>query len=101
MEFLITFGFFGLMFLPLMLMFIFEGADIQHKVGGAIFSLAFWILISGALYFQEEGNAERWNDGYCECGTHWELKGVNKSRNGTETKYYACDNCFKEIEIIH
>lgn len=101
MNFWIIFGLFGLMAVPCIAMFVVCGADIQHKVGGAIVCVVFWFLVSGGLYFQEVGNAERWNDGFCECGTHWELKGVTKTKMGSETKYYSCPECYKEIEINH
>jgi hypothetical protein len=29
------------------------------------------------------------------------LSAVDKSRSGTETKYYSCPACYNEIEIIH
>ena len=50
-------------------------------------------------FAQANINKELWNDGYCECGHHWELKGATKIKNGGTTKYYACPNCFEEIEI--
>lgn len=101
MAFLTIFAFFGIMGVPLMLMFIICGANAKNKIGGCIAVLVFWLMMSGGLYFQEKGNDERWNDGYCSCGTHWELAGVSKSRHGDETKYYSCPNCYAEIEIVH
>lgn len=101
MEFLIVFGVLGIMGLPFMLMFLICGVDAKHKIGGAVFVLAFWLLTAGALYGQEQGNNERWNGGNCPCGTRWELVAVDRSRNGTEHKYYCCPDCYKEIEIIH
>lgn len=101
MEFWITFGILGFFGLPMVLMFIICGVDAKHKIGGTAFILAFWFLTAGALYGQEKGNHERWNDGHCPCGAHWELSAVDKSRNGTEHKYYTCPDCYKEIEIIH
>lgn len=56
-------------------------------------------LAIGLSVIQANTNQKLWNDGCCECGTHWELKGVDKARNGSTTKYYACPNCYKEIEI--
>jgi hypothetical protein len=50
-------------------------------------------------FAQANINEELWNDGYCKCGHHWELKGATKVKNGGTTKYYACPNCFEEIEI--
>ena len=56
------------------------------------------IGIGGAVV-QAKNNQKKWNDGHCECGHHWELKGATKIKNGGTTKYYACPNCFEEIEI--
>lgn len=100
-EFWITFACFGIVGIPFMLFFISCGANAKNKIGGCIIVLVFWLMMSGSLYSQEKGNDERWNDGYCTCGTHWDLSGASKSRHETETKYYSCPNCHAEIEIIH
>jgi hypothetical protein len=94
-----TFGFFGLLCVPLIIMFLVCGADRKHKLGGAIAVIIFWVAFSGGLWLDGKGKADKWNNGYCECGTHWELRGATKSRNGVETKYYVCENCYKEIQI--
>lgn len=99
MGFWITFGFFGLLFVPLAIMFICCGATAKNKIGGAIFCLVFWILFAGGLTLDTLNKEAKWNNGYCDCGTHWELRGASKSRNGTVTKYYVCENCHIEIEI--
>ena len=95
------FGLFGVIFVPCVLLFALGGADVKHRIVGSLVCICFWFLFSGGLYFQEVGNEERWNDGYCECGQHWELKGATKTKNGSETKYYACPECYTEIKIIH
>jgi hypothetical protein len=100
-NFLIIVGVLGLFFVPCVLMFAPCGADAKHRIVGSLVCICFWFLVAGGIYFQAVGNTERWNDGFCECGTHWELKGVTKTKNGSETKYYACPNCYTEIEIIH
>lgn len=95
--FWITLGTFGLIFLPLMIMFIVCGADTAHKVWGAIACLFFWLLMSIGMFVDSSIKEDSWNGGYCDCGTHWELRGATKSRTGNETKYYACPNCYAEI----
>lgn len=100
MSFWIIFCLFGLMVIPCIVMFVIGGADIQHKIGGAIVCVIIWFIVSGGLYFQETSNAEKWDNGFCECGAHWELEAVTKSKCGTEIKYYSCSECYKEIEII-
>lgn len=101
MNFWITFGCFGFIAIPCILLFVCCGVDAKHKIGGSLVVIAFWVIISGAMYCQEQGNQERWNDGFCDCGQHWVLSGVSRTRAGTETKYYSCPNCYKEIKIIH
>lgn len=92
---------FGFLAIPVIVMFITCGATIKNKIGGAAFCICFWLLASVLLWGQEMGNQERWNNGFCECGEHWELSAADKSRCGTETKYYSCPACYNEIEIIH
>lgn len=92
-----VFGGMGLVFLPLTILFLVGGADWQHKIGGAVVCLFFWALMSGGLYLDSSMKDDAWNGGYCECGSHWELRGASKSRTGNETKYYQCPNCYAEI----
>jgi hypothetical protein len=91
----------GLFFIPCMVMAISFGDTAKGKIKSAAVCLAFWIIISGALWGQSINNAEKWDGGFCECGAHWELKGVSKTRMGSETKYYSCPKCYEEIEINH
>ena len=96
-EFLIIFGAFGLMCIPFIIMFLVCGVDLEHKLCGAAVVLIFWFLVAGGLTLDSKGKQDAWNGGYCECGTHWELRGASKSRTGNETKYYQCPNCYAEI----
>ena len=95
---IIAFGVLGLIFGMIAVMFLVCGADWKHKIIGALVCIGFWLLMSGGIYLDASLDADVWNDGYCECGAHWELRGVSESRNGTTTKYYACPNCYAEIE---
>ena len=96
----INFLIWGLAFVPVVLLFLLGGVTVKIKIGGSLFALAFWFLTATALFYQEKGNEERWNGGYCPCGTHWELEAVSETKNGTKTKYYSCPDCYKEIQII-
>ena len=89
LNFWISFGFFGIICVPFIIMFLVCGVDLKHKLGGAIAILLFWLLISGGMTLEGMNKADSWNGGYCDCGTHWELRGATKSRTGIETKYYA------------
>ena len=97
LNFWISFGFFGIICVPFIIMFLVCGIDLKHRLGGAIAILLFWLLISGGMTLEGINKADSWNGGYCDCGTHWELRGATKSRTGIETKYYACPNCHAEI----
>lgn len=94
----IIFGLVGLMWFALIIMFLVCGADAQHKIGGALVCFAFWLIMSFGLYYESTTKADMWNNGYCECGTHWELRGATKSKHGDVTKYYVCPECFAEIQ---
>ena len=98
MNFWIVFGLVGLAFIVPIMMFLIGGVDIQHKIGGALVCFVFWGLMSAGLYCETTTKTDAWNGGYCECGTHWELRGANKDRYGNTTKYYVCPECFTEIE---
>lgn len=100
-DFWIIFGVLGLFAIPCILLFITVGTDKEHKIIGSLVCICFWFLVSGSIYLQDLSNAEKWNNSYCECGQHWELKGVTRTKNGSETKYYACPECYIEIEINH
>lgn len=95
---IIAFGILGLIFGMIAVMFLVCGADRKHKIIGALVCIGFWLLMSGGIYLDASLDADVWNDGYCECGAHWELRGVSESRNGNTTKYYACPDCYAEIE---
>ena len=97
-ELLIVFGLTGFIFVPLIITFLVCGVDKAHKIGGAIAVTIFWIAFALIMFCEAEANENAWNDGFCECGTHWELKGVSKTL-GDRTKYYACPDCYTEIEI--
>ena len=99
MGFWIIFAVCGLFAAPCIILAISFGDTIKGKIKGAAVCLAFWVLISVAMWGQSVSNTEKWNDGFCECGMHWELNGVTKTKMGSETKYYSCPACYKEIEI--
>lgn len=97
-NFLISFGVIGLAFIPCILMFLIGGADKKHKIVGTIVCVFLWLFVSGVICIKAETNEKTWNNGYCECGTHWELVGVSKTHNlDSATKYYICPNCYAEI----
>jgi hypothetical protein len=97
MNFLIVFGLTGLIWIAPIMMFLIGRADAKFKIGSVLVCLAFWVVMAVGLYCENTAKAEAWNNGYCECGTHWELRGTTQSKNGDVTKYYACPSCYSEI----
>ena len=69
----------------------------KGKIVGSIIVLLATLLIveSSALCAIE--NKKAWNDGYCECGGKWKLVAVSDTDHSSRTKYYICDECYKEI----
>lgn len=100
MNFWIIFGMVGLIAVPLLILFACAGVDSAEKGVGVGLALVFWFVLAGGIYLQNKDNSEQWNNGFCECGQHWELRAVTRTRNGTERKYYVCPDCYIEIEIV-
>ena len=100
MSFWIVFALFGTLGIPFMVLALVYGEDWKGKLFGCGVVLVIWFTVACGCTFGHDVNAEKWNDGYCKCGTHWELKGASQYRS-SHTKYYACPNCYAEIEINH
>ena len=97
MIFCIVFGVLGIIFIPFIILIWISGPDLKHKLYGAIVMLLLWFLCAGGITF-DINRIDNWNGDFCECGTHWELRGVTKNKSGIETKYYICPNCYTEIK---
>lgn len=100
-DFLFTFLATSIIWIPCIIFFIVAGGGLKRQLCASFICLGFWLIMAIGLWGQDMGNEERWNNGYCTCGQHWELVSVTKSRtNSTTHKYYTCPNCYTEIEII-
>ena len=97
LEFWIALAVFGILYIPFIIMFLVCGVDKKHKFIGTLAVLIFWLVSAGGITLDGKSKQDTWNGGYCECGTHWELRGASKSRTGNTTKYYQCPNCYIEI----
>lgn len=97
-KFLICLIGFGLLAIPCLILAINFGEDWREKLFGCGVICVIWLTLATGCAFGHDVNEEKWNGGYCECGAHWELKGVSQYRS-SHTKYYACPNCYAEIEI--
>ena len=97
-NFLISVLGFGLLGIPCVVLAIEFGDTWKEKLFGCAVICVIWLTLAGGCAFGHDINEEKWNGGYCKCGTHWELKGASQYRS-SHTKYYACPNCYAEIEI--
>jgi hypothetical protein len=98
MNFWIVFGFLGLFAVPCFVLALEFNDNWKERLFGCGLILALWLAFACAGAFGQDANAEKWNDGYCQCGTHWELRGASQYRS-SHTKYYVCPSCHAEIEI--
>ena len=87
----LVFGFIGLLIVP-------EQNKTINKVLTIILLIIMWVLASIGIWASDMNKKEKWNDGFCECGIHWELRGVSENRHHRK-KYYVCPNCYAEITI--
>ena len=65
----------------------------KKVVVAIIVALAIGFGISGLFALERKGDEIAWNNGYCECGTKWELVDIEHLKNSGELYYYGCDNC--------
>ena len=99
-NFLICLIGFGLLAIPCLILAISFGDTWREKLFGCAVICVIWLTMSVGCAFGHDVNAEKWNGGYCKCGTHWELRGASQYRT-SHTKYYVCPECHAEIEINH
>jgi hypothetical protein len=98
-AFWIFFGIMGLLFVPLILMFLICGCSWGNKIGGAIACLLFWLAISGMMYAENSYDHEMWNNGVCSiCEGEYKFSGATKYRT-SHHYYYTCTDCGHTIEI--
>ena len=69
----------------------------KEIVIGSIIVILVAILITASAILCANENKKVWNNGYCECGGKWKLVAVSDTDRGSRTKYYVCDECYKEI----
>ena len=69
--------------------------DIIQIIISIVFILG---LIIGAVKCSKEQDEKEWNNGYCECGGHFEYKQA-VGHNYRTSYIYECDSCGKHIEV--
>lgn len=62
------------------------------KIIAILVALAIAFGVATLLYKNAEGNHDRWNNGYCECGGQYQFSSATNYR-GSKDYYYTCDKC--------
>ena len=62
------------------------------KIVAILVALAIGFGVATLLYKEAEGNHDRWNNGYCECGGQYQFSSATNYR-GSKDYYYTCDSC--------
>lgn len=97
-QFLICFGLMGFVGIPVVLFFALCGVDKAHKLGGSAITLAFWLLISGAIVLGSKMDFYTYNNGVCiVCEGEYKFSGATQYRN-SHHYYYTCENCDHTIK---
>lgn len=72
----------------------------KQSISIVAFILAILLMLFTTTLCRTYNNEKAWNDGYCECGTHWELVSTARKKSSMSIiKYYICPDCYNEIEI--
>ena len=73
--------------------------DTVFKIIQVVLCIAFiGGVIIGAVKCENEQDEKEWNNGYCECGGHFEYEQAVGHQCSTSF-IYTCDSCGKHIEI--
>lgn len=62
------------------------------KIVAILVAIAIGFGVATLLYKEAEGNHDRWNNGYCECGGQYQFSSATNWR-GSKNYYYTCDKC--------
>lgn len=62
------------------------------KIIAILITLAIAFSFATLIYKEAEGNHNRWNNGYCECGGQYQFSSATNWR-GSKDYYYTCDKC--------
>lgn len=76
---------------PLMIA-IFASETWGGRIIAILVVLAITFGVATLLYKDAEGNHDRWNNGYCECGGQYQFSSATNYR-GSKDYYYTCDKC--------
>lgn len=101
MDFLICFLIFGLV-IGGFVGFLWQGLFTKWytKLAVVLSCICIFGLVSSiGITNQAKADIDSWNNGYCQCGTHWKLVDIVYAKFDGYSYYYQCDNCFNIIRI--
>lgn len=100
MEIILCIGF-GLFIGGVIGVFVWLGMEgVKGALTGIAVALTVALLCGGGMYLDTAMRADKWNGGYCpECEIHWTPYGASDTDFGSGSKYYYCEECYREIEI--
>lgn len=81
----------GMAIFPLMFAFV-APETWRGKIIAILIALAIAFGLATLIYKEAEGNRNRWNNGYCECGGQYQFSSATQWRS-SKTYYYTCDKC--------
>ena len=64
----------------------------RGRVIAVLIAIAIGFGVATLLYKDAEGNHDRWNNGYCECGGQYQFSSAT-NWCGSKDYYYTCDRC--------
>lgn len=64
----------------------------RGRVVAVLVAIAIGFGVATLLYKEAEGNHDRWNNGYCECGGQYQFSSATNWR-GSKDYYYTCNRC--------
>ncbi len=81
----------GMAIFPLMFAFL-APETWGGKIIAILIALAIAFGLATLIYKEAEGNRNRWNNGYCECGGEYQFSSATQWRS-SKAYYYTCDKC--------
>ena len=87
----------GMAIFPLMFAFL-ATKTWGGKIIAILIALAIAFGLATLIYKEAEGNRNRWNNGYCECGGQYQFSSATQWRS-SKTYYYTCDKCGRTEEF--
>lgn len=75
-----------------------DSDDVSNIISIILFIMFIVILIVSAAKCSNDEYEKKWNNGYCECGGHWQYEQAVGHQYRT-TYIYKCDNCGRRIEV--